>query len=182
MESAWAIAGKGALPDLSEQQLVDCAGGEGNQGCNGGLMSTAFEYLKKFGGSQPTTSYPYTARDGQCKADKGKVVVPLADHNELPPSEEQLGKALEKGPVSVAIEADQSIFQFYKSGVLDGNCGKNLDHGVLAAGFGADSSTGYWIVKNSWGSSWGNQGYVWIRAMKNMCGITGNGWNSQPSV
>jgi C1A family cysteine protease len=182
LESADAIK-RGASPnDLSEQQLVDCAGAQGNQGCNGGLMNQAFDYLIQFGGSQPQNTYPYTARDGQCKADVSKVAVKIAAHKELPPNENALGDALQTGPVSVAIEADQSIFQFYKSGVLDGNCGKNLDHGVLAVGYNTDSSTGYWIVKNSWGPSWGNQGYVWIRAMKNMCGINGNGWNSQPSV
>jgi len=181
LESAAAIKG-GAVPDLSEQQLVDCAGAEGNQGCNGGLMSQAYDYLLKFGGSQPQASYAYTGRDGACKADAGKISVKIAGHKELAANENALGDALAAGPVSVAIEADQSIFQFYRSGVLDGACGRNLDHGVTAVGFGADSSTGYWIVKNSWGTSWGNQGYVWIRAMKNMCGITGNGWNSQPSV
>jgi C1A family cysteine protease len=182
LESAWAISKGGAVPDLSEQQLVDCAGSEGNQGCNGGLMNQAYDYLIKFGGSQPQNTYAYTGRDGSCKADKSKVSVTIASHTELPANENALGDALAKGPVSVAIEADQAIFQFYTSGVLDGNCGRNLDHGVLAVGFGADSSTGYWIIKNSWGASWGNKGFVWIRAMKNMCGITGNGWNSQPSV
>jgi cathepsin L len=182
LESARAISAGGQLLDLSEQQLVDCAGSEGNQGCSGGLMNQAFDYLIKFGGSEAQKDYPYTARDGQCKADKSKVASTIASHKELPPNENALGDAIQNGPVSVAIEADQSIFQFYKSGVLDGNCGKNLDHGVLAVGFNTDSSTGYWIVKNSWGTSWGNQGYVWIRAFKNMCGINGNGWNSQPSV
>jgi C1A family cysteine protease len=182
LESAWAIAKGGDVPNNSEQQLVDCAGSEGNQGCNGGLMNQAFDYLIKFGGSQPTSSYPYTARDGQCKADKSKVSVTIGSHKELPANEDALGDALQKGPVSVAIEADQSIFQFYKSGILDGNCGRNLDHGVLAIGYKNDAQKGYWIVKNSWGTSWGNQGYVWIRAFKNMCGITGNGWNSQPAI
>jgi C1A family cysteine protease len=182
LESADAISKQAAPQDLSEQQLVDCAGSQGNQGCNGGLMNQAFDYLMQFGGSEGQSDYPYTARDGSCKADKGKVKVQVKNHKELQASEDALGRALKDGPVSVAIEADQSIFQFYKSGVLDGNCGKNLDHGVLAVGYGADSNHGYWIVKNSWGTSWGNQGYVWIRQGKNMCGITGNGWNSQPSV
>jgi len=181
LESAAAIAGS-PLTDQSEQQLVDCAGAEGNQGCNGGLMNQAFDYLLKFGGSVPTTAYPYTARDGSCKAKAADINVKFSKHDELPANEDALGEHLQKGPVSVAIEADQSIFQFYKSGVLDGNCGKNLDHGVLAVGFQSDSSTGYWIVKNSWGTGWGNQGYVWIRAMKNMCGINGNGWNSRPTI
>jgi len=182
LESAWAIKQGGNVPDQSEQQLVDCAGAEGNQGCNGGLMNQAFDYLIKFGGSQPTTTYPYTARDGSCKADKSKVSVTISSHKELAANENALGDAIQDGPVSVAIEADQSIFQFYKSGILDGNCGKNLDHGVLAVGYKSDAQKGYWIVKNSWGMSWGNKGYVWIRAFKNMCGINGNGWNSQPSI
>ena len=77
------------------------------------------------------------------------------------------------GPVSVAVQADQAIFQFYHDGVIDGSCKKNLDHGVLLVGFNTDSAnTGYWIVKNSWGTSWGKQGYVQIRAFKNMCGIS----------
>jgi len=181
LESADAIKG-GDLKDLSEQQLVDCAGAQGNQGCNGGLMNQAFDYLIQFGGSEGQKDYPYTARDGSCKADKGKVAAKIASHKELPPNENALGDAIQTGPVSVAIEADQSIFQFYKSGILDGNCGKNLDHGVLAVGYKSDANKGYWIVKNSWGASWGNQGFVWIRAFKNMCGINGNGWNSQPSV
>jgi cathepsin L len=181
LESADAIKG-GNLKDLSEQQLVDCAGAQGNQGCNGGLMNQAFDYLIQFGGSEGQKDYPYTARDGSCKADKGKVAATIASHKELPPNENALGDAIQNGPVSVAIEADQSIFQFYKSGILDGNCGKNLDHGVLAVGYKSDANKGYWIVKNSWGASWGNQGFVWIRAFKNMCGINGNGWNSQPSV
>jgi cathepsin L len=181
LESADAIKG-GDLKDLSEQQLVDCAGAQGNQGCNGGLMNQAFDYLIQFGGSEGQKDYPYTARDGSCKADKGKVAATIASHKELPPNENALGDAIQNGPVSVAIEADQSIFQFYKSGILDGNCGKNLDHGVLAVGYKSDANKGYWIVKNSWGASWGNQGFVWIRAFKNMCGINGNGWNSQPSV
>jgi len=145
-------------------------------------MNQAFDYLIQAGGSEPTSAYPYTARDGSCKFDAGKVAQKISAHKELAANEDALGDAIQTGPVSVAIEADQSIFQFYKSGILDGNCGKNLDHGVLAVGYKSDANKGYWIVKNSWGASWGNQGFVWIRAFKNMCGINGNGWNSQPSV
>jgi len=93
LESAAAIGGA-ALSDQSEQQLVDCAGAEGNQGCNGGLMNQAFDYLIKFGGSQPTSSYPYTARDGTCKADKQKVSQTIKSHKELPANEDALGEAL----------------------------------------------------------------------------------------
>jgi len=182
LESAAAIKAGADPQDLSEQQLVDCAGSQGNQGCNGGLMNQAFDYLMQAGGSEAQKDYPYTARDGSCKFDAGKVAVKIASHKELQANENALGDAIQNGPVSVAIEADQSIFQFYKSGILDGNCGKNLDHGVLAVGYKSDAQKGYWIVKNSWGPSWGNKGYVWIRAFKNMCGINGNGWNSQPQA
>jgi C1A family cysteine protease len=171
----------GSLKSLSEQQLVDCSGSEGNEGCNGGLMTYAFQYLIKFGGSVGQTAYPYTARDGSCKAKTSDIVATISKFESPPANEEQLGKYLDKGPISVAVEADQSIFQFYRSGVLDGNCGRNLDHGVLAVGYGSDAKNGYWIVKNSWGASWGNQGYVWIRFGKNMCGIAGD-LNAQPYV
>jgi C1A family cysteine protease len=182
VEGAWAVT-KGAdqLPNLAEQQLVDCAGSEGNMGCNGGLMDYAFSYLIKFGGSNLEKDYKYTARDGTCQASKYSKNCPITSFVDVKPGDENaLGDAVAMGPVSVAVEADQSIFQFYKDGVLDGNCGKNLDHGITAVGFNTDSSTGYWIVKNSWGASWGKQGYVQIRAFKNMCGIATD--NSYPVV
>merc|ERR1711881_758049 len=80
------------------------------------------------------------------------------------------------GPISVAIEADQSSFQYCSSGVLTGSCGTNLDHGVLAVGFGTSGGTDYWKVKNSWGASWGMNGYVLIQRGVNKCGI-----GSEPS-
>jgi len=180
VEGAWKIA-KGQLVSLSEQQLVDCAGAQGNQGCNGGLMSSAFKYLISSGGSCGESAYPYTAKDGTCVAAKCDKVVKISAGKDCNPNDENdLGAKLQMQPISVAIEADQSIFQFYKSGVLDGNCGKNLDHGVLAVGYTNDAKGGYWIVKNSWGKTWGNTGYVWIRAFKNMCGISM--MNSYPVV
>jgi C1A family cysteine protease len=180
VEGAWQIA-KGSLVSLSEQQLVDCAGSQGNQGCNGGLMNSAFRYLIQAGGSCSETAYPYTARDGSCKASSCDKVVKISKTTDLKANDENaLGTQIQVQPISVAIEADQSIFQFYKSGVLDGNCGKNLDHGVLAVGYHGDDKGGYWIVKNSWGTTWGNKGMVWIRAFKNMCGISQ--MNSYPSV
>jgi C1A family cysteine protease len=185
LESAFAIKNEGKdVPDLSEQQLVDCAGSYGNEGCNGGLMSQAFDYyIKGFNGvANSGNKYKYTGRDGSCKADKSDVAVTIASYDSLPPGNEgSLGDYLSNGPISVAIEADQAIFQFYTSGVLDGACGRNLDHGVTLVGFGDDGKGGYWIVKNSWGTSWGNKGYVWIRQGKNMCGIAVN-YNVQPKV
>jgi len=150
----------GTLTSLSEQQLVDCAGSEGNQGCNGGLMDNGFEYIIKNGGLGAESDYPYTARDGSCKSST-KSVSSISSYKDVAQSDEDaLMSAVNIGPVSIAIEADQSGFQFYKSGVFSGTCGDKLDHGVLVVGYGTDSGKDYWTVKNSWGTSWGLQGYI----------------------
>jgi len=178
MEGAWAIA-KGKLVSLSEQQLVDCSTAQGNQGCNGGLMDYAFQYVISNKGICSEQSYPYTATGPNTCQTSCSSVASISSFNDVPANDnDNLLASVAKGPVSVAIEADQSVFQFYSSGVLDdASCGTQLDHGVLAVGYDHDASSGkdYWIVKNSWGGSWGNQGYVWIRRDKGsspgICGI-----------
>lgn len=161
----------GKLLSLSEQQLVDCSRGEGNNGCNGGLMDFGFEYIIK-NGITDEDSYPYTARDGLCKADGKTSVASLSSYKDVSEgSEDDLLSAIATGPVSVAIEADQSGFQFYSGGVFDGTCGRQLDHGVLAVGYGTDSGKDYYLVKNSWGSSWGDQGYIKLVRGQDQCGI-----------
>jgi len=155
----------GTLTSLSEQELVDCSGSYGNAGCNGGLMDYAFEYIIANKGLCTEAAYPYTAVDGTCKASTCQHVSPISGYTDVTVnSEDSLQTAVVTGPVSVAIEADQSGFQFYTSGVFNGACGTNLDHGVLAVGYDTDSSSGlaYWNVKNSWGSSWGSKGYIWL--------------------
>jgi len=163
-EGAYQIA-TGKLQSFSEQELVDCASSYGNQGCNGGLMDDGFEYLQAKG-DELEASYSYTGATGSCKASKqsahdgiapGKVT---GKHDVTTNSESQMMAAVAQGPVSVAIEADQSGFQFYKTGVFSGSCGDKLDHGVLVVGYGTDSGKDYWKVKNSWGESWGEQGYI----------------------
>ena len=163
----------GSLQSYSEQQLVDCSGSYGNMGCNGGLMDNAFQYIEK-NPLELESAYPYTARDGTCSyvATKGSGLV--ANYADVTPnSPSQLTAAIAQAPVSVAIEADQIAFQMYTSGVITKGCGQNLDHGVLAVGYGTDATAGpYFIVKNSWGASWGNKGYVNIGAgSSNVCGI-----------
>lgn len=162
MEGAWQIA-KGELVSLSEQQLVDCSAGfkYGNHGCNGGLMDGAFQYAID-NGMCTEESYPYHAQGGNCES--CTPVVQISSCVDVTPRNEvDLEKAVAMGPVSVAIEADTRTFQLYTGGVLTSDaCGTNLDHGVLVVGYGTESNTPYWLVKNSWGTSWGEDGYIKI--------------------
>jgi len=171
VEGCVAVATKKLL-SLSEQQLVDCAGSQGNQGCNGGLMDYAFQWIIQNGGITDEKSYPYTARDGQCKKTVTSVAK-ISGFKDVPAGNEaELMKALQIGPVSVAVEADKSVFQFYHDGVLDNKaCGTQLDHGITLVGSGTLTGKDYWKVKNSWGASWGKQGYILLVRNKNQCGI-----------
>lgn len=163
VESAWFLK-KGTLPELSEQQLVDCSTAEGNDGCNGGLMDYGFEYIIKNKGITTEAAYPYTATGpNACKAKGLPVAATLSSYKDVPVnSETALETAIALQPVSVAVEADQSVFQLYTGGVMDSACGTQLDHGVLAVGYGTDATTGkeYYKVKNSWGADWGAKGYI----------------------
>jgi C1A family cysteine protease len=162
----------GTLTSWSEQHLVDCdtrSNGGTDMGCNGGLMDSAFTWVKKNKGICTESQYPYksgtTKKAGTCTDSCGKNanVAPASYTDVQKNSDSALMSALNKQTVSVAIEADKSSFQLYKSGVYsDPACGTKLDHGVLAVGYGTDSSSkkDYWNVKNSWGPSWGDKGYI----------------------
>lgn len=175
VEGAWAIA-KGQLVDLSEQELVDCATGVayGSHGCNGGQMEGAFKFIIQ-NGQCSLTSYPYTAKDGTCQ--KCSPIVHISSCSDVKPNDQiSLKAAVAQQPVAVAIEADTRYFQSYSSGILtSSSCGTNLDHGVLIVGYGTENGQDYWIVKNSWGQSWGDKGYVKIArsSSTNDAGICG---------
>jgi len=175
VESCHKLAG-GDLVSLSEQNLVDCSSDYGNQGCNGGLMTSAMDYIIANKGVDTEKSYPYKATDGDCQFKSTNVGATIKKYINVQAGDEgDLLQQIQKGPVSVAIDAGHYSFQFYRHGVYDeSNCSPtNLDHGVLLVGYGSDDEGNeYWIVKNSWGTSWGMDGYILMARNKdNQCGI-----------
>jgi len=179
MEGAWEIA-TGKAVSLSEQQFVDCD--KVDQGCGGGLMDHAFAYAEK-NAICTEDSYRYHAKKGTCMADKCTVGIPKGGvtgfKDVASNSAQALMEAVTQQPVSIAIEADKAVFQLYKSGVLSSVCGTKLDHGVLAVGYGTLDGKDYWKVKNSWGASWGDEGYVLL--MRGKPGVGECGLLTQPS-
>jgi len=168
----------GTLVSLSEQNLVDCSSSEGNEGCEGGLMDDAFKYIIANKGIDTESSYPYTAETGTCQYSASNCGSMVTNYTDVATgSEPALQTAVYMAPVSVAIDASQASFQSYTSGVYyEPACSSTqLDHGVLAVGWGVDTTqnnTAYWIVKNSWGTDWGQSGYIWMsRNANNNCGI-----------
>jgi C1A family cysteine protease len=196
--SCWSFSATGALEGayaqvyaqsaswtgFSEQELVSC-NTVTDHGCNGGLMDRAFSYVERNDGLCSEAEYPYTSgttgQDGTCNDSKctKDTKLNIASHTDVQTnSDSALMSALAQQPVSVAIQANQPAFQFYKSGVLTDTCGANLDHGVLAVGYGTyTDGTDYYKVKNSWSADWGMDGYILIarggnyNSGKGQCGI-----------
>lgn len=168
LEGAYFIK-NGKLLSFSEQELVDCdnfKNGGKDHGCNGGLMDNAFKWIEKNDGLCLEEDYQYVSGetktagtcDKSCSPVEGSVII---DYYDVPPSSDSdMMYALSKQPVSVAIQADQKDFQLYKSGVFTGECGTKLDHGVLLVGYGSEENGDYYLLKNSWGETWGDGGYI----------------------
>ncbi|XP_045324175.1 procathepsin L-like [Leopardus geoffroyi] len=189
--SGWAFSAAGALEvqmfrktgkrvSLSVQNLLDCSWPQGNEGCNGGLMSNAFQYVKNNGGLDTEESYPYVARDGPCKYRPEHSAANITAFHTIPQREKILMMVLRKvGPVSATIDASLDTFRFYKRGIYyDPKCSsEDLNHGVLVVGYGFQGKESdnqkYWFVKNSWGTDWGMDGYIKMaKDRDNHCGIT----------
>jgi len=178
VEAAYAIAANAAPISLSEQELVDCSSAQGNNGCNGGLMDDAFQFIISNNGICTESSYPYVAaQNPSCNTGCTSAVTISGFQDVTPSNEDALQAAVAGQAVSVAVDAGGYDWQFYSSGVLTDACGTELDHGVLAAGYGTLNGTPYWYVKNSWGSSWGQGGYILLQRGSGSgnpgeCGIT----------
>ncbi|ERE80697.1 cathepsin L1-like protein [Cricetulus griseus] len=166
----------GKLVPLSEQNLVDCSWSHGNIGCHGGLMQNAFQYVMDNGGLDTSESYPYESRNTTCRYNPENSAANVTGFVKIPANEYSLMKAVAiVGPISAAIDTKHHSFQFYRGGMYyEPECSSsNLDHAVLVVGYGEESDgRKYWLVKNSWGTYWGMNGYIKMaRDRNNNCGI-----------
>jgi len=177
IESAWILGGHATASsiNLAPQQIVDCD--RTSAGCNGGTTESAYNYVHQAGGEEGTDHYPYTAKDGTCKFSAQYVQAKISSYKKATSrgDENTLQSNLQSwGPISICLDA--SKWQHYSSGVMTstqcctGSC--QLDHCVQLVGFSGTSSPAYWIVRNSWGTSWGISGYIHLEMGKNTCGLT----------
>jgi len=177
IESQWFLAGN-TLVSLSPQQIVDCDKGRGDEGCNGGDTPTAYEYVISAGGMETMKEYPYTAEDDKCSFQSANIAAKIRswtyitkDKNE---TEMQQG-LLEKGPLSICVDAEP--WQYYVGGVVSSFCGTDLDHCVLITGYDdayvdwVGQTVKIWKIRNSWGSDWGESGYIYVERGYDLCGV-----------
>lgn len=164
----WAKIKKGHLPSLSEQELIDCDNLAGANGCDGGNPEAGLMYAMQ-NGLCLESAYHYTGRPGKCKRclqphDKPAQIFQVQKNDEA-----MLLEQVKKQPVAVMLDG-QSLSS-YRSGIMTGACGKQLDTGALVVGFGSEGPIDYWLVKTSFGESWGEKGYIRLVRNKNECGI-----------
>ncbi|KAJ8935491.1 hypothetical protein NQ314_012783 [Rhamnusium bicolor] len=171
LEGAYAVK-HGSLISLSEQNLMDCSTSYGNNACNGGLMEYAYKYVHDYG-IETEKDYPYTAKKGTCQySSSKKTAVKVTGYSTVTKKNEaSLATAVANQPVAVAVNAQK--WQHYAGGIFDdSSCSQSIDHGVLAVGYATSGSTPYWLIKNSWGTSWGEKGYIrLVRNKNNQCGV-----------
>jgi C1A family cysteine protease len=171
IESAWFLSGK-KLAKLAMQQIVDCD--TTDQGCDGGDPPTAYQYVISAGGLDSLSSYPYTAQDGTCAFKAKDVVAKISDWEYVTQDQDEgamLNFVSSTGPPSICVDAES--WQYYTGGIItpsDG-CGTSLDHCVQLTGFGSANGTDYWHVRNSWGTDWGEKGYLRVQRGSDVCGI-----------
>jgi C1A family cysteine protease len=166
---SYSFLSSGKLVSLSPQQITSCDKVDG--GCNGGNTETAYQYVVKAGGIETSASYPYTSGGGNtgiCKFNQQQVAVKITGYKSVAKGETNLKAALNNGPVSVCLAAD--AFQSYRSGILK-SCPGQVDHCVQAVGYDDSNSPPYWIIRNSWATSWGEQGYIRVESGKDLCKI-----------
>lgn len=180
LEPAARIAGKAGYDlNLSEQFLVDCS--KANSGCNGGLMSLAYDYIMSKGGIPNQKDYPYTARDERCKTEA--PLNPVGNpkgYKKIATNDAAHYEALKDGPVSVALAASSSAFQFYKTGVVTTCKDRGINHGVTMVGAGEQNGIKYYEIRNSWGSGWGDNGNIKLEYGTQQCGLTTSSFDVQP--
>jgi len=178
IESQWALKGN-KLESLSQQQIVSCD--TLDFGCGGGWPYNAYKYVISAGGQEHYQNYPYTAQNTPCAFNKQYIYAKLSGWNYVTQSKnenEMVDYLVAKGPLSICVDAEP--WQFYTSGVLTAaSCGNSIDHCVEAIGYNLGGATPYWIVRNSWGSDWGVQGYIWLQYGKNTCALAEVVTNSQ---
>jgi len=174
MEGQWMLAGN-TLVGLSEEELVQCSSSTGNEGCNGGLMDWAFEWVTSNGGIDSESDYPYTSgggTTGTCANSKlGNKVAKFSGHTDMPKNENSMATwVYTNGPLAIGVDA--LTWSSYTGGIVKNCPAGQLDHGVLIVGFNDANSPPYWIVKNSWGTSWGENGYIRLEKGTDQCGLT----------
>jgi cathepsin F len=168
IESQWALAGN-TLTSLSMQQVVDCDSND--DGCNGGDPPTAYEYVISAGGLDSYSSYPYTAEDGSCSFNSANVVAKIGSYTTISSESQAQSYLTQNGPLSVCVDAES--WQYYTGGIIttSSDCGTSLDHCVMITGYDTSGSTPYWWVRNSWGTDWGQSGYLQVQSGADVCGI-----------